>query len=186
APAGPPGSARYRCRRGEAYVRPAGSLVRGGRLELEALEPVHRLTQPPARATQRQSNVSFSRLAEAVAGRDHDAGLVEAARGQRGRAEPARHRHPDVERSRRRIARQPDPPEATHQDVAALAIHGPQLLDDPRITGERGDGGFLDRLEDPRVDVGLHLAEARDELRMADGESDTPAGHVERLRQGVV
>src|SRR5260221_3285417 len=47
------------------------------------------------------------------------------------------------------------------------------------------DRGPLHGLEDPRVDVGLQLADQPDQVGAAADPTDAPAGHVECLRQRV-
>src|SRR2546422_10121310 len=48
-----------------------------------------------------------------------------------------------------------------------------------------GDPGFLHGLERAGVEVALDLAEPGQHLLVADGEPDSPASHVEGLRQRV-
>src|SRR5437879_3837045 len=93
---------------------------------LDALSSHRRLDRPFSGRTQRQPNVSFPRLAESVPRRHHDPGLGEAAHGETRRRLAARHRHPDVERPRRRIADEAQIGEPAHEHLAPLAVHGPQ------------------------------------------------------------
>src|SRR5206468_223027 len=143
---------------------------RARRLEVEPSQALDRLAQPLARAAQREPDVSLPRVAEPVARGDDDVRLLEAAAGEPGGAQAARDRHPDVERPARRIAGEADVAKAADQHVASLAIERAQPVDRRRVTGERCDGGLLHRLEHPRVDVGLHRAEPRDQLRVPDRE----------------
>src|SRR3989442_12596302 len=120
-------------------------------LEVEPSQALDRLTQPLARAAQREPDVSLPGVAEPVARGDDDVRLLEAAAGEPGGAQAARDRHPDVERPARRIAGEADVAKAADQHVASLAIERAQPVDRCRVTGERRDGGLLHRLEHPRV-----------------------------------
>src|SRR5207247_2211895 len=76
-----------------------------------------------------------------------------------------------------------DLPQRAHDEVATAGIGRVHALDRPTGAGERRRSGKLDRLEQPRVDVGLQPPVAAYRFRIAEDRGTAPAGHVEALRQ---
>src|SRR5262249_48602444 len=132
-----------------------------------------------------QAHVPFAARTEARAGGDDDGGLFEDSCRERGRIHTLRILDPDVERSLRGDRAEAGLGERSEREIATALIDRPRALDAALISGERGDPGFLYGLEDAGVDVRLHLAEAGDQLFVADREADPPARHVVGLRKRV-
>src|SRR5262249_3630166 len=125
------------------------------------------------------------RRAEAVAGRRYDAGFVQKARGEVRRVESLRHRDPDIKRGFGLLAFEAGLVQAVDENVATLLKNFARRLDQLVALVQRLDRRFLYGLENAGVDIRFHLREAADDLRIADGHADAPAGHVEALRQRV-
>src|SRR6185503_19329333 len=130
--------------------------------------------------------VSFSAVAEAGARREQDAGLVEDARDEVRGGAAGRDPAPEVERAAGRLDRTPETLQPLERDVATLAVEAAKRRAVAWKDGrETPRGGDLDRLRGARVEVGLEANERVDQVRRADREAETPARHVERLRERV-
>src|SRR6185436_19446492 len=95
------------------------------------------------------------------------------------------HASPEVERSTRWLDGTADSLEHLEREIAPLAIHGTErgsVRGKSRETPRRRE---LDRLRRAGIDVRLEPDEHVDEGCVTHRESDSPSGHVERLRERV-
>src|SRR5713101_2270304 len=117
--------------------------------------------------------------------RDVHAHLVQHVRRKSDRVKTLRNRRPHIEgRARRR-----DLPAQRVECVGNEAVTaGVDLTRGTRLlfpTVQRLDASPLDSLEDARVDVRLQLSDQRDQVGPAANPTQSPARHVEGLRQRV-
>ena len=99
--------------------------------------------------------------------------------GESGRRVALGHGDPHIEGSGGHVHSQPESVEAWHEHVSSLLVEFSQSISQ-LIVGLNGrDPRFLHCLEDAGIKVALHLAESRQDLLVANGEPDSPAGHIE-------
>ncbi len=96
-----------------------------------------------------------------------------------------RDRSPDEHRPERALDLPADTRQPVTEDVAALAIDLARLARIVALFVQRDDGGDLDRLEGPVVEVGLEPRKRRQRRCVAEREAHTPTGHRERLGERV-
>src|SRR5687767_798623 len=160
---------------------------RVGGSAVQVLEAAERLLDPLLVLDEGKADVPLAVFAEANARRDRHLRLLDEELRELERAEAAErvgngrpHEHGALGLV--------DPPaqlvEAVDEDVAPLAVHLDDLVDDFLVAFERDDARDLDGLEGTIVEIRLDAGERVDHAGVAAHEAEAPAGHVVRLRRG--
>ena len=136
-----------------------------------AREPLEPEIEQVVGCREREPRPACATRAEALAGRDRDAMLLEQviAGDAVGQAEP------DEERA---LAPRVDSGERGQRAVAPALVDRATFLDRVLRPGQRCDPRLLHRPEDAGEDVILQHLDARDELCVADREAEPPPRHA--------
>ena len=151
----------------------------------ERLHPARRLADAMLVLDQGDAHIALALLAEADAGADRDSRLGEQTLGKFHRAHRPigfGDRHPGEHARLRRRNVPAGAAEAIDQHVAAAFIKLAIGVDDILRAVERRHRRRLDRREGAVIEIGFDPRERADQGRIADRETDPPAGHRIGLR----